>query len=58
MNTPTLPPIEYRDCATDDVRAWFAKQKFAREQEQRAAARAKREEADRLYLMHNREDVA
>ena len=40
-----LPPSERLVC-------------FRTRDEQRAAARALREEADRLFLMHNREDAA
>lgn len=43
-------------CATDETRAWFAKQKFEREQAERDRLRRMREEADRLFLLHNRSE--
>ncbi len=41
------------NAATDETRAWFARQKFEREQE-RAKARALYEQAERDYHHHNR----
>ena len=42
------------NCATNETRAWFAKQKFEREQAERDRLRRMREEADRDWHRHSR----